>query len=294
MKKRYFIFIAAMFAIFWGISYVFDADIGDYGTDSFSDANEEATIVPSVENREFILICEFPIHFSIAKMEYLLFDALYEETVEDKNCEEAGKTIPVKTAKYPLHEGVTVTIFWVGESASEENGFISNTESAWDDKWVKHFGDVDNPDNRSGYFPANFTPLENPFYFALPYNDFDESGIRKIQAYQIVYWANEKIWGSFESMLKNRWIKIVKGDLVAYAQWEDVGPFGEGDGGYVFGNLSSFNKINDNAGLDVSPAVRDFLELSDIDVVSWQFVDFEAVLDGPWKQIVTTSSISWE
>jgi len=46
--------------------------------------------------------------------------------------------------------------------------------------------------------------------------------------------------------------------------------------------------------LDVSPAVRDFLSLSDIDVVNWQFIDFSDVPDGPWTEIITTSQIYWE
>ena len=79
-----------------------------------------------------------------------------------------------KTDKYPLHENITATVFWIGEPGSEENGYIPNNSSAWDDLWLQHYGGVDDPSNRNGYFPANFTPKENPFYIALPYNDFYE------------------------------------------------------------------------------------------------------------------------
>jgi len=195
---------------------------------------------------------------------------------------------------YPLHKDITVTIFWIGEQGNEENGFIPNTQSAWDDNWMTHYGGVDDPDNRDGYFPAGFTPNENPFYCALPYNDYDDSGNRKSSAFNTVYWADEKEWGTLESMCKNRWIKIIRGKKVAYAQWEDVGPFGEDDAQYVFGLQMPKNKINNNAGIDVSPAVRDYLGLNDIDKVNWQFVDSSSVPDGPWKELITNSQIDWK
>ena len=196
--------------------------------------------------------------------------------------------------EYILHENVTVTIFWVGEAGGGENGYIPNSQSAWDEKWQEHYGGVDDPDDRAGYFPADFTPLENPFYFALPYNDFNSNGARKSSAFYDVYWAGERDWGCRESMCKNRWIKIVKGEKTAYAQWEDAGPFGEDDAPYVFGQAAPANQVNGNAGLDVSPAVRDYLGLSDIDKVSWRFVDFEDVPDGPWKRVITGSGIYWD
>lgn len=59
---------------------------------------------------------------------------------------------------------------------------------------------------------------------------------------------------------------------------------------YVFGTSRPQNPINNNAGLDVSPAVRDYLQLNGIDVVHWQFVQFEEVPEGPWKNIITASN----
>ena len=196
---------------------------------------------------------------------------------------------------YPLHTDITVTFFWVGEKGSDDNKDIPNEQSVWDDEWKQNFGGVDNPDNRNGYFPAEFIPNENPFYFALPYNDFKSSGNRKKTSLKRVYWGNKKSWDNYESLCKNQWIKIIKDDtLVCYAQWEDAGPFGENDYKYVFGTDKPKNKINENAGLDVSPAVRDYLSLGDINKVDWQFVAENSVPDGPWKQIITTSQINWK
>jgi hypothetical protein len=195
--------------------------------------------------------------------------------------------------QYPVHKNITVTYFYVGEPATANNDYIPNNMSSWDGKWEEHYGGVDDPDNRNGYYPAGFTPKENPFYFALPYNDFDSTG-RKQSAYDLIYWAKEKTWASNESMCKNQWIKIINGNKVAYAQWEDCGPYYYDDSNYVFGNAQPMNQVkNHSSGLDVSPAVRDYLGFTGLDTASWQFVNETDVPDGPWKIIITTSQVSY-
>ncbi|KKT88585.1 MAG: hypothetical protein UW87_C0012G0015 [Candidatus Moranbacteria bacterium GW2011_GWC2_45_10] len=221
-----------------------------------------------------------------------------EATVEmvknpTQSADESEKEEKQLQDKYPWHKNITVTFFWAGEEAGEDNENISNLPSAWDEKWVKRFGGVDDPKKRDGYFPAKFTPKENPFYFALPYNDFDEDGKRKKEIFELADWAREKKWGSDESVCKNQWIAISKSGKTAYAQWQDVGPFKEDDKDYVFGNAAPKSKINKNAGLDVSPAVRDYLRLGDIDKVDWKFVSEKDVPNGPWKKIVTKSQVYW-
>jgi hypothetical protein len=192
-------------------------------------------------------------------------------------------------ASYPVHNNISTTFFWVGEAAGPDNGYIPNDASAWDENWKLHYGGEDAPSpprTAPNYFPAGFTPKENPFYFAMPYNDFDSSGRRKANVNQ-VYWWGSGSWGPEESCLKDRWIKITKGGKTAYAQWEDVGPYNEDDVGYVFGSANSSYSV----GLDVSPAVRDYLGLSDTDTTSWQFVDTASVPQGPWTQIITGSEV---
>jgi hypothetical protein len=196
---------------------------------------------------------------------------------------------PTSTFQYPIHKNITATTFWIGESASSSNSFISNSKSAWDEKWQTHYGGFDDPKNRSGFYPADFIPLENPFYFALPYNDFDSDGKRKKDVAKIIYWANDNSWSESQSMLKNQWVKISADGKTVYAQWEDVGPFGEDDKAYVFGNSAPKSKENNNAGIDLSPAARDYLNLDGESKVDWQFIKEADVPDGPWKKIVTTS-----
>ena len=43
--------------------------------------------------------------------------------------------------------------------------------------------------------------------------------------------------------------------------------------------------LNKGAGLDVSPAVRDYLGLKQTDVTDWRFVDFSGVPHGPWSTL---------
>ena len=226
--------------------------------------------------------------------EVVVLEHKYVESVEmDVLQDDVVKDMEIDT-EYFVHKDITTTLFWVGENADDDNGNISNRPSAWDEKWVKHYGGVDHPKKRDGYFPKKFIPKENPFYFALPYNDFDEDGNHKKDVTTVVPWAKDVLLVEGESICKNRWIKIMYKNKVAYAQWEDVGPFNEDDQVYVFGIAKPENDINKHAGLDVSPAVNDYLSLDGVDSVDWQFVDDKNVPDGPWKQIITTSGVYWK
>ncbi len=223
---------------------------------------------------------------------FLFFTSIFFLFFQLESCHKVNH---LSKDKYPVHHNITVTYFWIGESGNADNKDIPNRQSVWDDKWQEHYGGIDSPENRNGFLPVNFIPNENPFYCALPYNDRkSKSGKRKKNAYKDIYWAEEKQWSDNESMCKNKWIKITKGNKTIYAQWEDAGPFGENDWKYVFGTKQPKNKINNHAGIDVSPAIRDYLELDDIDKVDWQFVSKEDVPDGVWRNTITRSNIYWQ
>jgi hypothetical protein len=190
---------------------------------------------------------------------------------------------------HTYHGDVATTVFWIGEEAGADNGGIANRDSAWDECWMESYGGVDTPDARQGYHPAAYTPGENPFYAALPYNDLNRDGVRKAAAATLVPWAADDAVAEDQSLLKNRWLEIVRDDKVCYGQWEDAGPFGENDARYVFGSAKPHSRRNRRAGLDVSPALRDCLGLTGgITPTAWRFVEADAVPSGPWKQIVTT------
>ena len=186
---------------------------------------------------------------------------------------------------YSWKQQIVTTIFWIGEKPSENNP-VPNRASSWDKEWSKSYGGFDdpNPVRRRDYIPANFTPRQNPFYCALPYNDKAATGHRP-EASRVVPWFNQAYQGPAVSVCKDRWIAIRKGNKVAYAQWEDAGPFRTDHWQYVFGNERPKPNLNKGAGLDVSPAVRDYLGLNETDVTDWHFVDFKDVPRGPWSKL---------
>ncbi len=175
------------------------------------------------------------------------------------------------------------TVFWVGEGATSENGYIDNYGSYWDARWMKHFGGVDSPSERKGFMPAGFTPRQNPFYVALPFAEVDREGNLKEIAKQIPGFG-----ASSEPLTRNRWVEIRYKGTSCYAQWQDVGPSGENDFEWVFGSAEKpKNKFGLKAGLDISPATAQFLGIEDSARTEWRFVEASEVPDGPWKQIVT-------
>jgi len=186
---------------------------------------------------------------------------------------------------FPWKQSIVTTVFWIGEKPTENNP-VPNRESSWNKEWSKGYGGLDdpNPAHRSDYAPVKFTPRQNPFYCALPYNDKAATGHRP-EASRVVPWFNEAYQGPGVSVCKDRWIAIRKGNKVAYAQWEDAGPFRTDHWRYVFGNERPKPNLNKGAGLDVSPAVRDYLGLNDTDVTDWQFVEFKDVPRGPWSKL---------
>ena len=193
-------------------------------------------------------------------------------------------TTPKDDGRFPWKTQIVTTIFWVGESPSANNP-VPNRSSSWDKEWARNYGGFDdpNPTHRNDYIPVKFTPHQNPFYCALPYNDKASTGHRS-EAAQIVPWFKEAYQGPAVSVCKDRWVAIRKGNRTVYAQWEDAGPFRTDHWQYVFGNERPKPNLNRGAGLDVSPAVRDYLELQETDVTDWKFVDFKEVPRGPWAK----------
>jgi len=180
----------------------------------------------------------------------------------------------------PWKYKIVATVFWVGEQAAEGNP-VSNTESAWDPSWVTHFGGEDDPIARASFMPVGFTPRQNPFYVALPYNDVDDHHT-KSEASKVIPWFNDSFVRDGQSVCKGRWVAIRHGKRTCYAQWEDVGPFQIDHWQYVFGNERPRPNRNQDAGIDVSPAVRDYLGMSGMDVCDWKFVSVYEVPNGPW------------
>lgn len=188
-----------------------------------------------------------------------------------------------RAARYPWKKDIVTTTFWIGEKPAPNNP-VPNHKSSWDANWAQNYGGTDTPDRNSRtseFIPSDFVPRQNPFYIALPYNDKTTNG-HKPEAKQVIPWFNKEYKGPAKSVCKGRWIAIRKGDRVCYAQWEDAGPFRTDNWQYVFGPERPLPNLNKGAGLDVSPAVRDFLGMEDTDLTDWKFVDFDEVPPGPW------------
>ena len=177
---------------------------------------------------------------------------------------------------------VVSTVFWVGELPTEHNP-TPNTQSAWDQNWLANFGGYDDPEQRDGSLPAGFTPKLNPFYVALPYNDVTQSGTHRPEASEVIPWFWESYRGDGISVCKDRWVAIHHEGRVCYAQWEDVGPFEVDHWQYVFGKEAPRPNRNGGAGIDLSPAVRDFLKLRSGATVEWRFAEDREVPGGPWR-----------
>jgi hypothetical protein len=177
---------------------------------------------------------------------------------------------------------VVSTVFWVGEKPTEHNP-TPNNKSAWDQNWESNFGGYDDPERRNGYLPTGFVPELNPFYIALPYNDVAKGGVHRPEASEVIPWFWQCYRGDGISVCKGRWVAIHHEGKVCYAQWEDVGPFEVDHWQYVFGKESPRANRNQAAGIDLSPAVRDFLQIRSGAPVEWRFAEEYEVPRGPWK-----------
>lgn len=192
-------------------------------------------------------------------------------------------TSKTSMTRFAWKTSIVTTVFWIGEQPTANNP-VPNVKSSWDAEWISHYGGFDTPDasSRRNYVPVSFVPRQNPFYCALPYNDVTH-GQFKPEAALVIPWFKQAYTQPGHSVCKDRWIAIRKGNRTCYAQWEDCGPFRTDHFQYVFQNERPKPNLNRGAGLDVSPAVRDYLGLQPTDVTDWQFLEVRDVPAGPWR-----------
>jgi hypothetical protein len=224
----------------------------------------------------------------------------------------SGSPSPPIAGAYPWHTRIVSTTFWVGEIFDPNAADGSQVYSTYDSAWMQSYGGCDGVRTANDcrteartaandYFPTQLTPLENPFYLDLPFDDVNDS-----QAFasreQVVPWAGQAEYAGSTgdgsvSLMKNRWVRIRSNGQTCYGQIQDAGPGQYHDAAYVFGtdDARPANKKFNGAGMDVSPALNGCLRFSDIngekDTVDWQFVEAADVPQGPWTRIVTTSGV---
>ena len=218
-----------------------------------------------------------------------------------------------RSREYPLHTGIVATTFWVGEIFDPNASDGSQVYSTYDSQWADHYGGCDGlitaggcsteiRTAENGYFPTSMTPLENPFYLDLPFDDINDPAAFARRG-AVIPWADDPGYAGRQddpsfSFMKNRWVQITNGDRTCYGQIEDAGPGQYNDADYVFGATDQRprnNKFN-GAGMDVSPALNGCLGFADIngedDRVDWRFVEADEVPTGPWRQLITTSQVT--
>lgn len=216
---------------------------------------------------------------------------------------------PVKT--------IVASTFYIGEEAGPSNAEIDNISTAWNGKAATDFGGADrwgplDPEqwqgrwyDREGLCPAGLSPRQNIFYVALPTPDFDEQGrlpgafsAAKMGATYLPDLA-KRIKNGQEWLFKNLWVEVRYDGKVAYGQLEDIGPSADtgtivADYDYVWGDSSTpKNDFGLHAGIDISPAMTDYLGTKGQATVSWRWVPQANVPDGPWKVLVTASEPRW-
>jgi hypothetical protein len=190
----------------------------------------------------------------------------------------------VAAPRYPWKTNIVTTVFWIGEPSTGVTA-ATNVKSSWDPQWQASYGGFDDPDpgSRSWDFrPKTFEPRQNPFYIALPFNDQTNKGIAPTVIPWFARHPNRHTGGT---VCKGQWLAVRFGKKTCYAQWEDCGPFETDDWGYVFGkNAQPKTMMNNGVGLDISPAVRDYLGIISGVRCDGRFCDLPEVPDGPWRK----------
>jgi hypothetical protein len=193
---------------------------------------------------------------------------------------------PIRAAHnlYPWRSYIVTTEFWIGEGSTPISS-TTNVQSSWDEEWLQKNHGTDSPYNRNGYAAGNHASTLNPFYCALPFNDLAFPDMAR--QYLPRGWYRHPVDGKQVSACQHRWVEIKNSSgLVCYAQWEDVGPLTYDDAAYVFGGERPRGLGSDHAGLDVSPAVYEYLGLNDRShLTAWRFVDEADVRPGAWLKL---------
>ncbi|MEZ5406177.1 MAG: hypothetical protein R3F23_08430 [Verrucomicrobiia bacterium] len=189
---------------------------------------------------------------------------------------EVSKNV-VLNSRYDWKRNIITTMFWIGNNRNGYNSTV-NFDSAWDSRWYENYGGNDDPKDRVGSRPRKFFPKLNPFYIALPFNDV----VYPSKARQLIPWFQRDFKSRWTSVCKGKWVAVHYRGKFAFGTWEDVGPFRVDNAEYVFGNGSPNTPTG--AGLDVSPAIRDYLGLSGKDRCDWRFVEDYEVPTGPWVE----------
>ncbi len=248
------------------------------GVSTYSPA---VTTLPAAQTHPALFASTFP--SSVVPLTSSLtgnYSTTSRETTPSSDFTFTNFTPKMKTT-YPWKKGIITTMFWIGEGSTPISS-TTNVQSSWDEDWLPNNHGSDNPNNRNGYASGSHASTLNPFYVALPFNDlaFPE----KAHEWLPRGWYRPPKDGRQVSACKDRWVWIKNEQgRSCFAQWEDVGPLRYDHAEYVFGSERPIGLGDDHAGLDVSPAVAQYLGIDGKNrITSWRFVDDADVWPGPW------------
>lgn len=224
-----------------------------------------------------------------------------------------GSPTPPPPSGIGWHTNIVATTFWVGEIFDPHVSDGSQAISTYDSDWLGSYGGCDGVvtdgvcrtelrSAENNFFPTSMTPLQNPFYLDLPFDDLHNPAAFS-QRCDVIPWANDPGYsGRCQdrrfSYMKNRWVELIgPNGATCYGQIQDAGPGAYDDATYVFGSNDQrpTNTRYNGAGLYVSPALNGCLGFQYLDGnqdrVSWRFVEETDVPSGPWRILITTSGV---
>jgi len=140
---------------------------------------------------------------------------------------------------------------------------VSNYRSSWERIGQAITADLTTRSStRRNYNSGGIYPLQIPSIVRCR-TTMSRTASLKPEAPLVIHGSNRPT-RDWSSVCKDRWVAIRKENRTCYAQWEDCGPFRTDHFQYVF-QMNGQANLNEGAGLDVSPAVRDYLRLQPTD-----------------------------
>ena len=179
--------------------------------------------------------------------------------------------------RFPWKKDIVTTVFWIGEKPSGNNP-VPNRSSSWDANWTKSYGGFDDPNRspRHDFVPVDFTPRQNPFYCALPYNDKATNGHRK-EAPSVVPWFQEAYQGPGVSVCKGRWVAIRKGEQTVLRTVGRCRAIPDGPLAVCVWKRETEAEPKSRRRAGCFAGRAGFSWPSGYDVTDWKFVDFKEV-----------------
>jgi len=182
--------------------------------------------------------------------------------------------------RYPWKTSIVTTVFWVGEQAGGNNR--SKLQKFLDFNWSENYAEPILRFQRTAQLHPNcFYSQAKPLLLCFTVHDVTH-GQFKPEAPLVIPWFKHEYRGRGSRYAEIDGLPFVRQShlLCAMGRLRSVS---HDHFQYVFGNERPKPNLNHGAGLDVSPAVRDYLGLAPTDVTDWQFVEVRDVSSGPWR-----------